>query len=286
MKSENRFYNQINLIDDLGELVAHLLHTVATSNEKALASFVLLLSALPEYYGMMGATGNRVVSAVAACISVVVVKLALRQTPLPAVARIGKPRNAIPVFWLLYAAQIGAGVAFIWAAATYIDIGFIVISAVGAVCSEDFAQLIKAEMRERSQEDASLDFEAEKQRIKLEEMAAKSKARTAAYQQKHGVVEPEQAQSVTDADAQKAVISAEKNAEGRERGRKTQQSNVEKRRDSLLEMLIERYPGVQLEEITYTEMGKMIGKSADTAKRDLLALQSAGRVNGRVPEGI
>lgn len=265
--------------DQIGDLLSHILNTIAVSNEKSLASFVLLLSAVPEYFGMYQATGNRAIAFVAAAISVVVVKLALRETPLPAIVRFALPRNAVPVFWLLYAAQIAAGVAFIWESGQYVDIGLIVMSAVGAVCSEKFAQAVRDGLAEA----ATVDYEAEKQRIRLEEMQAKSAARTAAYEAKHGVVVADDSKTTPNSDGEITVISAEKTAEGLKNAQAARKSKAEKRRDTLLELLIERYPGVALEEITYKSMGALVGVTGDTAKRDIEALRSAARINGVVP---
>lgn len=283
MTTTDRFNKQKQLVNDTGDLVAHILDSLAMSSEKTIASMVLLLSTLPEYFGMAAATQNRAVAVTAALISVVVVKLALRDISL-GIPLVGKRKLTVS-FWVLYLAQIGAGIAFIANSGTYIDIGLIIISLVGAVSSEEIAKVIKREIAERTKASAALDLQAAKDKIRLDSFAAKEQAKTAAFVAKHAPAEPEQPQMVTDAAGSEMVISAEKNAQGREKGRKTQASKAQARRDDLYEKLIEQYPGVEMTEIRYSAIAKLMNVSADTAKRDVMALRDEGRINGRVPEG-
>lgn len=267
MTADNRFAEQIQLTDDVAGLVSHVLDAVAFSSEKTIASCVLLLSTIPEYFGMVGATRNVAVSITAACVSLVVVKLALRQKPKRYKWR-GRSIT-VPWFWVLYAAQIGAGAAFIWHSGRLIDLGLIVISLVGAVCSEQIAQVIKAEAKEMRRDQV----QAAKDAIRIAELeqnaAIRIEGKRAAMTQKYA----------PNADG----LSEEQRRRGQKNSQKSRSAKVVKRQEDLYQLLVEQYPGVELRELRWAELGRRMRVSADTAKRDVQALQAQGRVNGSVP---
>lgn len=271
---DNRFKEQINLIDDFSELTSHLLATVAMSSERTIASIILLLSTIPEYVSIHAATGNMAVSITAACVSLVAVKLALRSKA----RRLQLFGTNIPfnVFWGLYIAQIGAGIALVAHAGTYIDIALIVISFVGAVSSEQIAALIKTEVKEA----AKVNLQTAKDAIKLEELKRNSEMRIAAKQAK---LDAKPSHLPTNVSADKPTITDSQTAKGRQNSINTRQTKAQQRQNELYELLVNEYAGIDIRDIRYTTLAEQMNVSANTAKRDIKALQSAGRINGRVP---
>lgn len=262
-------------VDDASDAAGHTLNTATGLSEKSIAGLVLLLSTIPEYYGLVGATGNRAVSIAAALISLALVKSALGYQ--------GERSKWVPVnhFWLIYAAVLAAEIAFIVGSGAYLDIGLVVFSFGGAVCSEQIATVIKAEM----QAAATVDLQAAKDAIKLDEMRTKSEVRTAAYVAKHAPEATEDGHLVANGDSAKTVMTDEKLRESGQKGRETRQGKAQARQDDLYERLVADYPGVDLRDIKYSEIASLMSVSANTAKRDIQALRDGGRINGQVPEG-
>lgn len=265
--------------DEASSTLNHILDSIAFTSEKTIASIVLLLSMIPETIGVGSAMGYTV-GTVSAAVSLVTVKLALRDRgKLLTLPVIGKRRLFFG--WALYLLNLVAGFAFVYSTGQWIDMFLIVVSFCGAVSSEQIARVIKVEMAERSR----LDVQAERDAIKLAEARAKSEARTAAYVAKHAPETANERQTSTDGDSAKTVISEEQLRVNQAKGRETQTGKAQARRDDLYERLVAQYPGVDLHQIKYSEIASMMNVSANTAKRDIAALRSAGRINGRVPEG-
>lgn len=277
MTTFEKYHNFLNGLEEANQHTAHLGRAVISS---WLTTGAVLLSVLPELFGVV-ATAQQYAWAWAAAIatlSVVGIGVAMQKCD--------KDR---PITWLWfapYAGQLVISIAVIKLNGGGVEMFGPLLSLIGAIyawAGVDEADQMRKAAKADQRDDTLFDLELEKQRIRLEEMKAKSKARTAAYQQERGIRQPDSPNLVADSDGKKVVISADKSAEGGEKGRKTQRTKADARRETLLGLLIERYPGKALKDITYKSMGSMVGVTGDTARRDIEALRSAGRINGVVP---
>lgn len=278
--NDSKFQPQKNTIDDVGDLIAHVLGATAGTSEKAVASVILLLSTIPEYRGMVTATGDVMVSIVAAAVSLVVVKLMLREAP--HIVRL--PRGVvlpIRVFGVLYVVQLAAGLAFIVYAQNYIDVALIAISAVGAVCSERIASVIKSEQKEAS----AVDYTLEKQRIQLAELEAKSALRVEAATVKvRGAVQMPTLPPNVEPEPE-AIIDKNAAESGRSKALSARQQAAHDRQNALYQHLISEFAGVPTVDLPKSTLARQFDVTATTIKRDLDALEQASRINGTTPKG-
>lgn len=253
----SRFENQKQLISDASDLTGHFLDNIAFTSEKTIASIVLLLSTLPEFFGLMAATGNAWVSVSSSAISLVLVKLALRETPHAA----SFPFLSVDVrfypFWIMYLAQLSAGVVWIIYSGHYIDIALIVFSFCGAVSSEKIAQVIRHEIEEKQAAELRYNtqyrVEEVKAELKIEELTERSKARIEK-------IRPHGQKSIPIADD--PLITEDKAQQGAKKGRATQSARVAQRRESI-RLYLQDYP-----QATNKELADKFGVSMGTIKKD------------------
>lgn len=160
----NRLVKEIKLI----------LADLAEVSENLIGSFILLLSGIPEFYSVyhtlinsnifseiLGMFEMRLIAGVSACVSLISVKLALsRKTSL---------------YQALYALQLTASAALIiFYGDLILGLALLCISAVGALCSNDIAQLLREEKSAANQMETvskkmeiDLDYKKQMNDIKL-----------------------------------------------------------------------------------------------------------------------
>ena len=276
--NKSRFDNQKTFIDELGELVGHLLDTIAFTSEKTIASIVLLLSMVPETLGVGAAMGYPV-GVVSAAVSLVTVKLALRDRgAFYALPWVGKRR--LYFGWALYLLNLMAGFAFVYSTGRWVDLFLIVVSFCGAVSSEQIAQIIKAEMRERS----TVNLQAAKDAIKLDELRANSQIRVNAKLAKSQTVQQTTGETEKTPNVQHgwAVITEEQRAAGQQSSAERRKAAAQQRQNELYQMLREEFAGQDVDSLNKSALGKRLDVSHATIKRDIDALRNAGVLNGVV----
>lgn len=269
-------------IDHTQDAAGHTLNVLTSTTERSIASGIVLLSTGPEFVGSLNTTGSYVIAAAAASASVIGIRLARRpHKPTKIAIPFTEITLAISIWWLLYAIQFTLCCLVIWHHGGTIEIAYVGFSFIGGYYSDEIAADIKKEIAQAAKDAVA----AERYDIKTEEMRAKSAARVHEYQQAKGI-QP-QAQALTadppNADPEPPAITEEQRAKGQANSQKSRTSKVQARRETLYEKLVSQYPGVELKELNYSQLGRDTGVSADTAKRDLHALKKAGRINGRVP---
>lgn len=260
------------VIDETGNLTSHFLDTVAFSSQKTIASIVLLLSTIPEFYGMYWATGNVPISVTASCVSLVVVTLALREKPVK--WRTPRFDAIVPIRWfaLLYVVQICAGIAFILSAGNIVDIALIAISAVGAVCSERIAVVMIAEAKERNRNRLQL----ARDKIRIKELTQNAELRIAdkkeAFNAKWQIAQDEPSTEVDSAKSmetahEKPAVTLDTLAENRTKAQQTKAAKVQKRRAELAKLLADN------PKMTNAELAQQLGVSVGTIRTDRKAVK-------------
>lgn len=273
-----------NLIDKLAAAAKHTANAIATGTSGTAAAIIVLVSAAPEYLGVYATSGSHALAMATASVSVVGVGVSMR-----------KFDQADPRTWLWlapYGAQLFLSLAIIKLHGGGVELCYPWLSLIGAIYATagvEEAHEGEQAKRQQSREDQLFDLELEKKKAMDAITIANRRLQQAA---KFGVTtdvdsaqpEPNITPNVRQKSA--ATITEEQAKAGQEASYKARRTAAQQRQAELFRVVVDNYAGHDVGDLNKTALGKALGVSAATIKRDIEALRSAGRLNGQVPEGV